>query len=271
LSLVFLNVNTSTNAVNYASYGNPNHLADHNAFITLVDDTDNGVKDLLLNPSSHSFLDVIGSKPYMSASYDGSNVIITLNNTNTSPTEANISIIGVVYQFPITNNQIAIPITVHPLLQTQRITVTSIVDGFPYTAIEVGGTGSSVETQVYKDINGLLQVVPVKSADLALYWQNSLVDMSFSNVDLATADEIAIGVLFNKVIPTLNLTLTSEEEAAISEIQNNLLPSFSTTLANLANGNLHYNSYKLHSQQAKTAMDKYVADKIEISKYVELK
>lgn len=265
MALTFITV--KNNAVTEANIYIP-VIIDRNAFTSVLDDTDSGVKDLLSNVNSHLFSDVMGNKPYLTVSYDGSNVVGTV--VNSTATQAILSVNGQSYQVAITNNQFTFPISLHPAVTDMKLTLNIRVDGCPYTFIEIGGRNSNVEVAFYQDTNGAHQVVPAKASDLASYWQNNLVDMSYSAVDLATADEIAIGVLFNKVIPVLNLTLTTDEESAIVEIQNNLLPLFSTTLANL-NGNLHYGSYKLHTQQGQQAMEKYVADRVEISKYITLK
>jgi hypothetical protein len=243
-------------------------IPDRESYTAVLDDTDNGVKDLLVNVNSHVFSEIMGVKLYISATYDGSNVKGTL--VNGSATQATVSILGQSYQVSIVDGQFTFPVRLHPAVLDQHLTLNIRVDGFPYTFMEIAGRNSNVEITLYQDVNGVYNVIPAKSADLANYWQNSLVDMSYSYVDLATADELALHTLFNKVLPVLNLTLTPEEEAAIVEIQNNLLPLFSTTLANL-NGNLHYGSYKLHTQQGQQAMEKYVADRIEISKYIALK
>jgi hypothetical protein len=243
-------------------------IPDREAFTAVLDDTDNGVKDLFTNVNSHLFSEIMGAKPYITATYDGANVKGTL--VNGAATQATISILEQSYQVDIVDGGFTFPIKLHLAVLDQHLTLNIRVDGFPYTFMEIAGRNSNVELSVYQNVNGVYNVVPSKSADLANYWQNSLVDMSYSYVDLATADELALHTLFNKVLPVLNLTLTPEEEAAIVEIQNNLLPLFSTTLVNL-NGNLHYGSYKLHTQQGQQAMEKYVADRIEISKYVTLK
>ena len=244
---------------------------DRNAFTVVLDDTDNGVKDLLANVNSHQFSEIMTGKPYITAIYDGTNVTGTL--VNGTATQATISILEQAYQVAVTNGQFTFPITLHPAVTDQHLTLNIRVDGFPYTFMEIGGRNSNVETAIYQDASGVYQVVPSKSADLANYWQNNLVDMSWSNVDLATADGIAIHTLFNYVLPSLNLTLTPQEEQAITEIQNNLLPYIATNLGNISDGtntDIHYASYKMHTQQAKTAMEKYVADRIEISKYIVL-
>lgn len=244
-------------------------IPDKNAFTAVLDDTDAGVKDLLVDINSHKYSEIMSAKPYITAVYDGTNVTGTLVNGTAS--QATISILEQSYQVSITNGQFTFPITLHPALSDTHLTLSIRVDGCPYVLMEIAGRNSNVECAIYQDTNGVYQVVPAKASDLAFYWQNSLVDMSYSAVDLATADEIAIGVLFDKVLPALNLTLTAEEESAIVEIQNNLLPSYSTRLSNLSDGNIHYESYKLHTQQGKQAMDKYVTDRMEISKYITLK
>jgi hypothetical protein len=240
-------------------------IIDRNAFTAVLDDTD-------LSVSSASFSGVMGTKPYVTVSYDGTNVNgIVVNST---ATQAELSINGQSYQVPITNNVFIFPFNIHAALADIRLTLNIRVDGCPYTFIELSGRNSNIETALYKDANGVYQAVPSKSADLASYWQNNLVDMSFSNVDLATADGIAIHTLFNYVLPALNLTLTTAEQAGLDEVKNNLLPSLSTNLSNISdstNTDIHYASYKLHIQQAKIAMDKYVADRVEISKYITLK
>lgn len=247
-------------------------IPDRNAFTVVLDDADSGVKDLLTNVNSHVFSEIMTGKPYITAVYDGVNVTGTL--VNGTATQVKISILETAYQVGIANGQFTFPINLHSAVVDQHLTLNIRVDGFPYTFMEIAGRNSNVETAIYQDANGVYQVVPSKSADLANYWQNNLVDMSWSNVDLATADGIAIHTLFNYVLPALNLTLTANEQAGLTEIQNNLLPSIPTNLSNLTDGtnfDLHYNSYKLHTQQAKTAMEKYVADRTEISKYIVLK
>jgi hypothetical protein len=236
-------------------------IIDRNAFTVTLDDTD-------LPDNTNLFSEVMGSKPYVTATYDGSNVVGVVYNSTSN--QVSLSINGQSYQVSVINNQFTFPFNLHSSVLDQRLTVNVIAEGCPYLFIEIGGRNNNVETTIYQDVNGVYQVVPAKSADLANYWQNSLVDMSYSYVDLATADELALHTLFNKVLPALNLTLTPEEEAAIVEIQNNLIPLFSTTIENL-NGNLHYGSYKLHTQQGQQAMEKYIADRIEISKYFTLK
>jgi hypothetical protein len=272
MSLAFITV--KNNAVIGANIYIP-VIPDRNAFTVVLDDTDNGVKDLLSDVNSHLFSDVMGSKPYLTATYDGINVTGALVNAPSSvPSQVAISLIGQIHQVPITNGQFTFPINLHPAVTDQHLTLNIRVDGFPYTFMEIAGRNSNVENTIYQDTNGVNQVVPVKNADLANYWQNNLVDMSWSSVDLATADGIAIHTLFHYVLPALNLTLTASEQAGLIEIQNNLLPSLSTTLANVSDGtnlDIHYNSYKLHTQQAKIAMDRYVADRMEISKYITLK
>lgn len=274
MALAFITVNAQTNTVVGANIYIP-VIPDKNCFTSVLDDTDTGVKDLLVNVNSHLFSDIMTAKPYISSTYDGTTVIgVLINAPSPLPTQATISLLGNSYQVIITNNQFTFPITIHPAVADTRLTLNIRVDGFPYTFMEIGGRNSNVESQIYQDSNGVYQVIPAKNADLANYWQNSLVDMSWSNVDLATADGIAIHTLFNYVLPSLNLTLTPQEESAIVEIQNNLLPSIATNLSNISDGtnvDLHYNSYKLHTQQAKTAMGKYVADRVEISKYITLK
>jgi hypothetical protein len=243
-------------------------IPDREAFTAVLDDTDNGVKDLFMNVNSHVFSEIMGVKPYVTATYDGLNVNGTL--VNGTSTQATISLLSQSYQVDIVGGQFTFPIKLHQAVLDQHLTLNIRVDGVPYTFMEIAGRNSNVELTIYQDTNGVYNVVPSKAADLANYWQNSLVDMSYSYVDLATADELALHTLFNKVLPVLNLTLTPEEEAAILEIQNNLIPLFSTTIENL-NGNLHYGSYKLHTQQGQQAMEKYIADRIEISKYFTLK
>jgi hypothetical protein len=49
-------------------------IPDREAFTAVLDDTDNGVKDLFTNVNSHVFSEIMGAKPYISATYDGSNV-----------------------------------------------------------------------------------------------------------------------------------------------------------------------------------------------------
>lgn len=268
MALTFITVNAKTSAVIFAGGYSVPFYPNRDLFTTFADDTDSGIKDLIANVNSHTFDVVMAGKPYISVFYDGTNINGAL--VNGSGNQASVSLLGQAYQVDITNNQFAFPVSVHPAVGHQRITASVRVDGFPFTTLEIAGSNGNVESQIYKDINNVYQIVPLNSADLANYWQNSLVDMSWSNVDLATADEIAIHTLFQHVLPALNLTLSPQEEAAIVEIQNNLLPSYSTTLANLAD-NLHYNSYKFHTQQGKQAMDKYVTDRTEISKYTTLK
>lgn len=250
-------------------------IPDRQAFTSVLDDTDNGVKDLLSNVNSHTYSEIMTGKPYLTVTYDGTNVTGVLNNAPSSvPIQATISILGKSYQVSITNNQFTFPINLHPATNDQHLTLNIRVDGFPYTFIEISGRNNNVDCVIYQDSNGVYQIVPAKASDLAAYWQNSLVDMSYSNVDLATADGIALHTLFKYVLPALNLTLTAQEQTGLAEIQNNLLPSLATNLSNISDGtnlDIHYNSYKSHTQQAKQAMDKYVADRVEISKYITLK
>lgn len=275
MALTFITVNSSNNAVVFAGGYSIPFFPNPSYFTTIVDDTDSYVQDLINNVNSYTFDVVMAGKSYINASYDGTNVKgILVNPPATLPTQANISLLGQVYQVEITNNQFTFPVTIHPAVSIQRITASVKVDGFPFTTLEIAGSNGNIQSQIYKDINNVYQIVPLYGADLATYWQNNLVDMSYSNVDLATADGIAIHTLFHYVLPALNLTLTSGEQAGLAEIQNNLLPSLATNLSNISDGtnlDIHYNSYKFHTQQAKQAMDKYVADRIEISKYTTLK
>jgi hypothetical protein len=231
------------------------------------------IKDLIFNINSHSFDEVMVNKPYINVSYDGTNLIGNLMNASSNPTQATISILDKTYQVAIVNNSFTLPVKFHPSIAQVKVSLSIRIDGFPLTMIEIGGNNGSISVAIYQDSNGIYQIAPTKSIDLANYYQNSLVDMSFANVDLATADGIVMHTLFHYVIPALNLTLTQQEQDAITEIQNNLLPSIPTNLGNLINGanlDLHYLSYKTHIQQAKEAMDKYIADRIEISKYITL-
>jgi hypothetical protein len=271
LAITFITVNAKTNSVVFAGGYSIPFFPNPDLFTTFADDTDTGVKDLIANVNAHLFDSVMIGKPYINAYYDGTNIIGNLINTTTIPAQVSVSLFGKVFQADVTGNQFTFPITIHPAVGHQRVTVSVMADGFPFTSLEIAGSNGNVESQIYKDVNGIYQIVPEKNVDLAAYWQNTLVDMSYSAVDLATADEIAIYTLFKHVLPALNLMLSPQEEAAIAEIQNNLLPSYTTTLSNLVDGNLHYESYKLHTGQGKQAMEKYVADRIEISKYTTLK
>jgi hypothetical protein len=275
MSLTFITVNAKTNQVVFAGGYSVPFFPNPDLFTTFADDTDSGIKDLINNVNSHTFDQIMTGKPYISVYYDGTNVIGTLvNPPSTVSTQATVSVLGQTCQVDIVNNQFTFPVTLHLAVAIVRVTLSVKVEGFPFTTIEIGGSNGNIEATIYQDSSGVYKIVPAKASDLAAYWQNSMVDMSYSNVDLATADGIAIHTLFHYVLPALNLTLTASEQAGLTEIQNNLLPSLATNLSNITDGtnfDIHYNSYKLHTQQAKSAMDKYVADRIEISKYTTLK
>lgn len=269
MSLVFINANGHTNNVNYAGYGQP-YLCDHNAFTVIADDTDTGIKDLMADVNSHTFDSVMGVNPYLRAHYDESNIFVSL--VNGTGTKITFSVLGVAYQADIADGQATFPIKVHPACSAQKLTVSIRVDGFPFTSVEIGGNGSAVEAQIYQDSTGMYNVVPVKSADLANYWTASSMDTSWMIADLATITGLNAYVLFNYVLPALNLTLTADEQTALTDIQSNVVPNIVTTLASAGQGNdIHYLSYKEHISQAKTAMDNYTNDRNEIMKYITLK
>lgn len=275
MSLTFVTVNALTNSVLFC--GNNVHFPyDHNSFTTILDDTDNGVKDLIANVNSHKFNDIMVGKPYITATYDGSNIVANLINPPASvPTQSTISILGTSYTCSIANNQIIFPIDFHPSVAQNRVNAVVKVDGLPYVYLEIGGNFGNTEIQVYTDSNGGHHVVPLKSSDLAAYWQNSKVDMTWSQADLATITGLLTEILIQHVIPALNLTLTEDEKNGITDMQATILPSIVSNLATIAplNGvkDIHYLSYKSHLIEAKTAMDSYKIDRDEIMKYTTLK
>lgn len=276
MALTFITVNAHTNnVVNAVGHSVP-FFPDPNLFTTFADDTDNGIKDLINNVNSHSFDSVMTGKQYINAYYDGTNVKGTLLNVPSSvPSAATISILGQSYQTQIVNNQILFPINIHPAVAITRITVSIKVDGFPFTTLEIAGSNGNIETQIYQDSNEIYHIVPLKSSELANYWQNNFVDMTWSQADFATIDGLLVHTLFHYVLPNMNLNLTVAEQNGLTDIQNTVLPVIPSTLANIipdgVNADIHYNSYRYHMQQAKQAMDKYVEDRIEISKYTTLK
>lgn len=275
MALTFITVNSANNVVVNAANYMP-IIQNYNYYTTILDDTDNGVKELLANVNSHLFSEIMTGKPYISLNYDGTNVKGSLvNPPTTSPTQANISLLGQVYQVPIINNQITFPITIHAAISNQRIPLTVRVDGFPYVSMEIGGNLISTEIQIYQDSSNIYHIVPVKSTDLATYWTSQSVDTAWEMADLAMVTGLTAHLLFHYVLPSLNLTLTSDEQNGISDFQMNILPNIVSTLANIApigqQNDIHYASYKAHIAQAKTAMDNYITDRNKILQYTTLK
>lgn len=268
MAIVFISANAQNNNVVGVNQFIPCY-PDHNVFTTFADNSDVLVKDLMSNIYAHSFSEVKAGKPFINMFYDGTNVIGTL--VNGVATEATLSVMGKAIQVPIVNGQFTSPITVHEAVKNQRISVSVIADGFPHTTIEVGGANTDIPVQIYQNTSGVYNVVPLKNIDLANYWQNSLVDMQWGQADLATITGLLAHTLFHYVLPSMNLTLTAEEQNGLNDIQTNVLPVLPSTLANVnpdnVNVDIHYNSYKYHIAQAKQAMDRYVADRVEIEKY----
>lgn len=274
MSITFITANAHNNNIMYCGVSIP-FFPDHNTFTTIVDDTDLGIADLINNVNSHKFDEVMIGKPYINVYYDEIQIIGTIMNTSTMPTEVTISMLGISCKCPIINGQFIFPITFHPSVVDRRINVTLKIEGFPYTCLEIGGSNGNIETQIYQDSTGKYHVVPLKSTDLANYWQNKLVDPTWSQVDLATITGLVAHTLFNYVLPNLQLNLTPEEQSGLLDIQNTILPSIASTLENIkpndADIEIHYASYRYHMQKGKQAMDNYVVDRNEISKYTTLK
>lgn len=275
MAIQFISVNASTNDVKYIGGSMP-FMIDKNVFTTMVDDSDTGIKDLLSDMSSHKFNDLMGTKPYITANYNGTQLIANIINNPNVSTVATVSMLGNTYACQIVDNQIVVPISIHPCVANVRLNATINVDGIPFSTIELGGSGANVESQIYFDGNSVYNVVPAKSSDLGSYWQSNLVDLSSVNVDLATITGILAHTLFNYVLPNMtNLTLTTEEQNGLNEIKTNLLPLIPTILSNISPDgstlDLHYASYRYHSNQAKQAIDNYMSDRNKITQYVTLK
>jgi hypothetical protein len=270
--LVFLNVDYASNSVIYAGYSPP-WQDNHNAYTTILDDTHAGVKDLISNVSSHTFDSIIGTTPYIKANYDGAN--INVNVINGTASTVTLSILGNTYTATVINGTVAFPIAVHPSVSSARIPVSILVDGFPHTSIEIGGSNGNTSVQMYQDVNGIYNVVPANSTDLANYHTAKSMDTNWMIPDLGTITGLNAHVLFHYVLPALNLQLTADEQNGLSDIKTNILPSIVSTLANIApvghENDIHYASYKYHIAQAKTAMDSYTNDRNEIMKYTTLK
>jgi hypothetical protein len=275
MALAFVTVNSTNNAVVFAGSNLP-FQPNRSYFTTIADDADPYIKDLLSNVNAHTFDIVMTGKPYVVSFYDGANLHINLMNPPaTVPTTASVSFLGQAFSTSIVNNASTFPITIHPAVSEQRVTASVKIDGFPLTSIELAGSNGNAPSQVYRDSNNVCQIVPQNNSDLANYWQNNFVDMAWSEADLATITGLLAHTLFHYVLPNMNLTLTTAEQNGLKDVQNNILPSIASNLTNIipdgVTDDIHYNSYKLHVQQAKQAMDKYVADRVEISKYITLK
>lgn len=277
MSLYFISVNTPSNVVAYIGQGMPT-IANSNVFTTVVDDSDFGVKDLLLDMHSHKFNEIMTGKQYVDVYYDGTSIIGTLKNVDFNfPSKAKISLFGTDYECSINADYVfSFPVSIHPAIKEKRVNVAIKVDGFPFTSLEIGGSNENTKAITFLDENGVYNVTPSDSVTLASYWQNNLVDLSWSAVDLATVSGLLAHCVFHYILPNMsNLNLSVEEQNGLLELQNNLLPIIPTTLSTIAPSgtvaDIHYASYRHHLEQANQAITKYIEDKNKISKYYSLK
>lgn len=287
MALVFLNVGGNTGTVFFAGFGQPNWLVDHGSFTVTADDSTPTVKDLMSNVNAHTYDAVMGTQPYLTATYNNADIIVTLHNAPvTPPTTATFSVLGNTYTETIANGQATFPITLHPAVSNQRVTVAIMVDGFTNIYVDAGGQGSNVEATSYQDASGIVHIAPSHNADLASYWQAQAMNPVWSQSDLATITGLNAYVLFHYVLPALTngtytpITLSADEQSGLADIQTHILPNIPSVLSVLTpvppsggtqTFDVHYSSFRAHLQSAKTAMDSYVADRLAITQHVQLK
>jgi hypothetical protein len=273
MSLQFISVNTPSNIIAYIGSGNP-VITSHSVFTTMVDDSDFGIKDLLIDKSSHKFDEIMAGKPYVDVYYDGTNIVGTLMNVDFNfPSVVKVSLFGGSYDCEVNGDyKFVFPVSIHPAISEKRVNVAIKAEGFPPTSIEIGGSNDGAEAITFLDEDGVYNVTPSNSGELASYWQNKLVDLQWSAVDLATITGLLAHTMFTYVLPNMEqLNLTVEEQNGLKELQTNLLPLIATNLSTVAPDentmDIHYASYRYHLYQANEAIKKYIEDKTKISKY----
>lgn len=254
----------------------PPIITDPNSFTVLLDDSDQMVKDVMADTTTHKFSEVMTGKPYVKLQYNGANLIITLINPPTTvPTSVTMSVLGQSVTVNLTSGQTTVPFTIHPSVPRQRVQITVNTDGFPYSYIDIAGAYRDVTVQAYKDTNGTYNIVPVNAIDLANYYTQKDVDTKWSDADFKTVTDFLVDAVFNVILPSLNVTLTTEQTNGLNDIKANVVPYLNSTLATInptgTQSEMHYASYQYHNEQAKSAMDSYVSDKTEITKYTTLK
>jgi hypothetical protein len=281
MSLAYIVANAHSNVVMQASQFPPVY-ADKLTYCTVLDSTDNGVKDLLSNTSSHTFDSIMSNRQYVNVYYDNTNLIGTIKNPSANPpTSVNVSMLDQMINVPLANNSFTLPITIHPSVAEQRLEISVNADGCPPCYIEIGESNGNIPVQMYQDSNGVYHLIPQNNGDLALYWQNQLVNPTWNVADIATALGILMDAVFGKLIPQMQnasyapLSLTTAEENGLNDIKTNILSNVASTLANIqpdsTTTDVHYSSYRAHIANANQAMSNYVSDRTEILKYTTLK
>lgn len=286
MSLVFLAVNGQNNAVTYAGTNQPMWMVDHSSFITTLDDAASGVSDLLSNVNAHTFDVVMGSAPYLTAFYDGTNVNVTLHNAPaTVPTSVTFSVLGKSYTSSIVNGVAKFPINVHSALTDWRVTVSVNVQGFPYVYVETAGVNVNTKAQAYQDSSGVVHAIPYYNTDLANYWTSQSFNPVWQPIDIATETGLTLQAVFGKILAALQqptytpIVLTADEQNGVNDLLHNVIPNIPVDLAHIApvpaSGQTqafdsHYNSFRSHWSTSGTARQNYMQDVSAITPYVPL-
>jgi hypothetical protein len=260
----------------------PTNYNDKLCFCTVLDSTDNGVKDLLSDISSHTFDSIMTGRQYVSVSYDNTNLVGNIINPSTNPpTSVNVSVSDQVINVPVINNSFTLPITVHDAVSQQKLEISINTDGCPPCYIEIGESNGNIPVQMYQDANGTYHLTTNTNEDLALYWQNKFVNSAWDTADIATALGILMDAVFGKIIPQMQnasyapLSLSTAETSGLNDIKTNILSQIASKLDNIlpdgVTPDVHYSSYRAHIANANSAMSNYVSDRTEILKYTTLK
>ncbi|MCL6442479.1 MAG: hypothetical protein K6T83_03270 [Alicyclobacillus sp.] len=271
MAMVFLVVNGQTNAIQSASYQQPYSPPAQDYFVATVDDSVAGVKDLLMNPSTHTYDEIMGTNPYVTAYYTGSNLVVKLvNPPSPAPTTVPVSVCGQVIEAALTDNQATIPITVQESVTYANIQAAVIAPGFTPIMVQLGGYQNPQPVNMYQDESGVYNVAPTDKAYMANYYTANAFNPAYAMVDVSTWLGILTDLVVSYLIPNMEnasytpLNITGDAGNALNDIKTNLVPNILTTLAtaNPAGGktDTHWNSLKTHQAASKTAATKFLSE-----------
>ena len=243
----------SNNTTGQIGIGSGTHAPDNTiaptgfSLIGPYDDTDNPMPSdfqaAYNNPSQYLYENgKFVHQPYFTLANSNSTITATLNNPPaTPPTSATFIVCGQTFTEALTNGQATLTLAIHPSVVTQAINVSVSATGCVGSSINIGGTASQVELQVYTPTGGIPTVAPTgagSKAYLSAYYALSPASLQSLLADIGTAVSLLTDVVFSVLVPFAQqstyapLSLSANQSNALADIKANVLPNLFTTLSN---------------------------------------